>query len=115
MALITAIDATQQGAFVATETTLTADDTIPYDAKKRQLLELRNPTGGSLTVTIDGDGGTTLAVPGLGAPVSVTGGYSIAVPAGQSRAVVMSTVAAYCKGVVHLLGAAGLAAKLLNF
>ena len=45
---------------------------------------------------------------GVGA-VTVSGGYAIAVGAGLSRAVVLSTVSAYCQGVVHLTGAATLA------
>lgn len=113
MAAITAINANQNGAFAAAITTLSADDTITFDATKKQLLVLTNTTGGSLTCTIDGDAGTSVAVPGLGS-VSVAGGLAIAVPAGESRAVVLSTVRHYCQGVVHLLGAATLKAQLFN-
>lgn len=113
MAAITSIDATQAGAFLASKTTLSADDTITFDATKKQLLVLDNTTGGSLTVTIDGDAGTTVSVAGLGS-VSVAGGLAIAVAAGEQRAVVLSSISAYCQGVVHLLGAATLKATVFN-
>lgn len=113
MAAITAIDASQAGSFAAAITTLSADDTITFDARKKQLLVLRNTTGGSLTVTIDGSTGTTVSFPGL-PNVSVASGYAIVVGAGLSVAVVLSTVSAYCSGVVHLTGASGLTAQLFN-
>jgi hypothetical protein len=113
MAAITAIDATQKGAFTAPITTLSADDTITIDPGKKQLLVLTNTTGGSLTCTIDGTGGTTVPVDGIGS-VSVSGGLAIVVPAGESRSVVLSTIRHYCQGVVHLLGAATLEAQLFN-
>lgn len=113
MAAITAIDATQKGSFTSLVSTLSADDTITIDPGKKQLLVLRNTTGGSLTCTIDGDGGSTVQVDGIGS-VSVAAGLAIVVPAGESRAVVLSTVRHYCQGVVHLLGAATLTAQLFN-
>lgn len=113
MAAIASINAAQLGAFAAAITTLSADDTITIDAGKKQLLVLTNTTGGALTCTVDGADGTTVNFPG--APgVSVAAGYAIAVPAGESRAVVLSTISAYCQGVVHLLGAATLKAQLFN-
>ncbi|HRI16897.1 MAG TPA: hypothetical protein PL196_00085 [Burkholderiaceae bacterium] len=97
------------GAFSAPLTTMSADDTITFDARKKQLLVFRNPTGGSLTATIDGDGGTTVdaSAQGLGT-VTVSGGYAVVVGAGLSSAVVLSSIAAYCKGVVHITGAASM-------
>jgi hypothetical protein len=113
MAAITSINAAQSGPFVAAISTLSADDTITVDPGKKQLLVLTNTTGGALTCTVDGDAGTTVNVPGLGA-VSVAAGLAIPVPAGESRAVVLSTISAYCQGVLHLLGAATLKAQLFN-
>lgn len=113
MAAIASIEGSVQGAFVATGTVLSADDTITFDPKRRQLLVLTNTTAGELTATLDGDGGTTVAAPGVGS-VSVAAGLAIAVPAGQSRAVQLATVSAYCQGVVHLTGGAGLTAQLIN-
>jgi hypothetical protein len=113
MAAIASIDATVAGSFTAAITTLSADDTITFTASRKQLLVLRNTTGGELTATIDGDGGTTVAVPGIG-NVSVAGGLAIVVPAGASRAVVLGTVKHYCQGVVHITGAANLTAQLFD-
>ena len=113
MAATTAMDAGQAGAFAAAESTLSVDDTITVTAAKKQLLLLRNPTGGSLTATIDGDGGTTVTVPGLGS-VDVSAGKAIVVGAGLSVAVVLGTISAYCKGNVHITGASGMKATLFN-
>lgn len=113
MAAITSINAQQVGAFAAAITTLSADDTITFDPTKKQLLVLRNTTAGSLTVTLDGADGTTVVVPGIGS-VSVAAGLPIVVGIGLSVAVVLSTVSAYCQGVVHLTGASGLTAQLFD-
>lgn len=113
MAAIASIDASQIGPFAAALATLTADDTITFNARKKQLLVLRNPTGGTLTATVDGSTGTTVAVQGIG-QVDVSGGKAIAVGAGLSVAVVLSTISEYCKGIVHLTGGAGLVAQLFD-
>lgn len=113
MAAITAINGRQHGSYAAAITTLSSSDTITRDTRFKQLLVLRNTTGGSLTLLIDGDGGTTVNAPGLGS-VSVASGYSIAVPAGESRAVDLDTINAYTQGVVTLSGASGLTAQLFN-
>ena len=113
MAAIISIDATQQGGFVATPATLSADDTITFSAAKKQLMYLHNPTGGPLTATIDGDAGTTVNCPGVG-PVTVSAGYAVALTAGLTKAVVLSTVSAYCQSVVHLTGGAGIEATLFD-
>ncbi len=114
MAAIASINASQNGAFAAAISTLSADDTITFNARKKQLLVLRNPTGGLLTATLDGDGGTTVSVPGIGS-VSVSAGLAIPVGAGLSVAVVLSTVKHYCQGVVHITGGAGITAQLFDF
>jgi len=113
MAAIASLDASQVGAFTSTGTVLSADDTITFNPHKKQLLVLTNTTGGSLTCTIDGSTGTTVQAPGVGA-VSVAAGLAITVAAGASKAVVLSTISAYCQGVVHLLGAATLTAQLFD-
>lgn len=113
MAAISSIDAAQIGDFSAPITTLSADDTITIAPGKKQLLVLRNTTGGSLTCTIDGSTGTTVYAPGVG-NVDVSAGKAIVVAAGLSRAVVLSTISAYCQGVVHLTGAATLTAQLFD-
>lgn len=113
MSAIASIEGSGNGPFTSTGTVLSADDTITFDPKRKQLLVLTNTTGGSLTATLDGAGGTTVAAAGVGS-VSVAAGLAIIVPAGQSRAVQLSTVSAYCQGVVHLTGGAGLTAQLFN-
>lgn len=112
MAAIASI-APSAGAFTANESTLGSSDTITFNAKKLQLLVLRNPTGGSLTATIDGDGGSTVSVPGIGS-VSVASGLGITVPAGESRAVLLSSISAYCQGVVTITGASGMKLSLFD-
>lgn len=115
MAAIASINAGQVGSFAAAPTTMSADDTITIASGKKQLLVLRNPTGGSLTCTIDGDGGSTVNAGQLGlGSVTVSGGYAIVVGAGLQVAVVLGTINAYCQGVVHLLGASGLTATLFD-
>lgn len=113
MAAITATNGNQAAHFAVAEQTLTADDTLTFNAAKKQLLILRNDTGGVLTATVDGDGGTSVTVPGLGS-VSVAAGYAIAVAAGARFAVLLSSINAYCKGVVHVTGATGLKAQLIE-
>jgi hypothetical protein len=113
MAAIASINAAQAGAFAAPITTLSASDTITYNNGKKQLLVFRNTTAGSLTVTIDGADGTTVTVPGVGT-VSVAAGLPIVVGIGLSVAVVLSTISAYCQGVVTLTGASGLTAQLFD-
>ena len=104
MAAIASI-ASAAGAFAANEATLAASDTITINSAKLQLAVFRNGTAGSLTATIDGDGGTTVTVPGLGV-VSVAAGYAVVVPAGETRAVILGSVSAYCQGIVTISGAA---------
>lgn len=114
MAAITSITPpTAGGSFVATPTTLTSSDTITVLAAKKQLLVVSNATGASVTLKIDGDGGTTVNVAGLG-PVNVSGGYDIVIANNVTQAVVLSTISAYCQGVVTLTGASGAKAQLFN-
>lgn len=113
MAALTARDGTQKGAFTSDFDTLTSADTLTYDPSKKQLLVLHNTTGGSLTLTIDGNGGTTVPVDGIGS-VDVSAGLAIAVPAGASRSVLLSSIRHYLQGVVNLTGAATLKAALFN-
>lgn len=114
MAAVPSINGRQVGAFAAALTVLTSSDTITIDDRFKQILVLRNPTGGPLTLVIDGAGSTNVNAPGLG-NVVVSAGYSIAVPAGESRAVDLASIRAYLDGVVTMTGAAGMVAQLFNF
>lgn len=113
MAAITATNGNQAVHFAVAEQTLTASDTLTYNPAKKQLFILRNDTGGALTATIDGDGGTSVIVPGMGS-VSVAAGYAIAVAAGARFAVQLSAISAFCKGVVNVTGGTGLKAQLIE-
>jgi hypothetical protein len=114
MAAITSINASGvSGSFAATESILSADDTITMAPGKCQLLVLRNATAGELTVTVDGSGGTTVAVSGLGM-VSVAAGYAIVLAAGAQAAVILSSISKYCQGVVHLTGGTLVKAQLFD-
>lgn len=113
MAAIDSINAAQLGSFASPVTTLTSSDTITFNPNKKQLLVVRNGTGGSVTLKIDGEGGSTVQVPGIGV-VNVAGGYDIVIADGASAAVVLSTISAYCKGVVTLTGASGATAQLFD-
>jgi hypothetical protein len=113
MAAITSTSATVVGSFSCNEQTLSSSDTITIDTSKLQLLNVRNATGSSLTLKIDGDGGTSVSIPGLGA-VTVSGGYDIVIPASESRAVVLSSISYYTQGVVTLTGASGAKIQIFN-
>lgn len=113
MAAIASIETGVAGPFNAALSTLTSSDTITFKPGRKQLLVLRNPTGGSLTLNIDGDAGTTVSAPGIGS-VDVSSGINIAVGAGLSRAVVLSSISAYLQGVVTLTGASGMVAQLFD-
>lgn len=92
------------GKFAVAPTPLTGADTLVYSPGKLQTLYLYNTTAGSVTVTIDGDGGTTISPPGLGGTVSVAAGYAVAVAAGTLQAVALSSIKAFLTGVVNVTG-----------
>lgn len=94
----------QNGKFLVAPTALTGADTLVYKTGKLQTLYLYNTTGATVTVTIDGDGGTTVTPPGLGNTVDVSGGYAIALAAGTVQAVALSSIRAYLSGVVNVTG-----------
>lgn len=113
MAAISAINARAAGSFAAAISTLTSSDTITFDTRFKQLMVVRNATGSSVTLKIDGDGGTTVTKPGVGS-VTVSGGYDIVIADGASAAVVLNTISDYCQGVVTLTGASGATLQLFN-
>ena len=114
MAVIAATSMTGSGARVVTETTLSASDTLVYNADKRAILELRNPTAGALVPNIKGAAGTTVSFPGLPS-VSVTSGYTLpSIAAGASVNLPLDTISAYLQGVVTVTLGVGLVARLLE-
>lgn len=101
------------GVFTPTTNTLTSSDTLTYDSGKKQLLVLRNTTGSSVNVTIDGNGGTTVAVDGIGS-VDVSAGLVVAVPANATRAVLLPSIRHYLQGTVAVTGGVGVVADIYN-
>jgi hypothetical protein len=115
MAAITAISANNLTDFIdAPETTLTASDTIIFNSTKVQILLVTNTTAAALSLKIDGDAGTTVHVPGIGT-IDVSVGKTIVVPATTgSKLITLSTISAYCQGVVTLSGASGAKVRLIE-
>lgn len=113
MAAITNVAADIIGTITCNEQTLTSSDTITIVPGKKQLMHVRNATGSSVTLVIDGADGTSVTIPGLGS-VSVAAGYSITIPTTESRAVVLSTISYYTQGVVTLTGASGAKIQIFN-
>lgn len=115
MATIAPTNMSGPGANTLTVTDLTASDTFVYNARRNPVLLLRNGTAGALTVTIDGAGGTSVRVAGIG-NVSVAPGYSTgSIAAGGFVAIVLSTISEYLKGTIAVSGGTGISASLLEF
>jgi hypothetical protein len=115
MAVIAQTLLTGSLARVVAETTLGASDTLVYNAGRNQVLVLRNASGGALTPKIDGAGGTTVPVAGVGS-VSVAAGYTLAsVANGAVVAIPMDTISAYLVGAVTVTGGSGMIATLVSY
>jgi hypothetical protein len=100
------------GDVTVTETTLTATNTFVYTRGGKQTLVLRNSTGAPIECVIDGDGGGTVPVPGIGG-VDVSGGFSITVAAGAVEAVLLDSIFRYLSGTIAMTGE-GLTAYILE-
>lgn len=115
MADIVATSMLGLGSRAVTITTLGASDALTYDRTKAQILILNNVTGGGLTPNIDGDGGTTVPVDGIGA-VDVSSGLTLAsIGAGDSVAIPLNTISGYLSGTIEVTGGTGIEAQLLEF
>ncbi len=91
------------GEVTVTDTTLTATNTFTFTRNSGQILILRNPTGAPIAANIDGDGGTTVSVSGVGA-VDVSGGYDLTVAAGATVAIKLDTIYQYLSGTIAVTG-----------
>jgi hypothetical protein len=112
MPVITTTSILGDGAIVLNETTLNGTDSFTY--KKGDILILRNPTGSPISPTIDGDGSTSVIVPGVGT-INVAAGWAVgSIPANSARVIPLDTRAAYCKGMVAITGGTGLVASILR-
>jgi hypothetical protein len=116
MPAITATDMQGAGQRTLTQTTLNGTDSFVFNSAKNPVLTLRNPTAGALSPVIDGDGGTTVQVAGIGSVV-VSGGYavgSIAATTG-SVAIPLNSISAYLQGTIAITSGTGLIATLMEF
>lgn len=105
MAVIHAIQpGSINGKFAVAPTALTGADTLVYKPAVNQVLYLYNTTASPVTITIDGDGGTTVSPPGLGGTVDVSAGYAIAVAAGTVQAVQLRSISSFLQGTVAVTG-----------
>lgn len=105
----------KSGAFSVTKTTLTSADTLVWNQGTNQLLVLNNTTGSTVNVTIDGNAGTTVNVPGYGGTLDISGGKIIAVPANSSVAVKLDTISFFLQGTVNVTGGTGVEATLYTY
>lgn len=113
MAAITATSMTGSGSRAVTATTLGASDTLTY--VPGSVLILDNVTAGALTPNIDGAGGTTVPVAGIGS-VDVSSGYTTpSIAAGAKAAIPLDTIKEYLKGVITVTGGSGIKASILTF
>ena len=112
MATITATSLSGSGSRAVTITTLGASDTFTYVVGST--LILNNVTAGALTPNIDGDGGTTVSVRGVGS-VDVSGGYTTpSIPAGGYAAIPLDSISEYLKGTITVTGGDGIEASILT-
>lgn len=115
MATITATSMTGSGSRAITVTTATASDTFNYRAGVKQTLVIYNDTGSPITPNIDGDGGTTVPVSGVGS-VDVSGGYDVpSIADGATAAIPTDTISAYLSGTIAVTGADGAELHLLEY
>lgn len=116
MGVIAATSMAGLGVRVMTETTLTASDTLAYDATKTgSILVLRNPTGGALSPTITGSlAASAIPVSGYG-NVSAAAGLAVgSIAAGAARVIPLDSIKRYLDGTVTITGGTGLVAAFLQ-
>lgn len=103
------------GLRTVTRTTLAASSTFTFNPNRNAVLILDNVTAGALTVVIDGSGGTTVPVAGVGS-VDVSAGLSTgAIAAGACVAIPLDSISAYLQGVIAVTGGTGIRATLIEF
>ena len=116
MTAITTTDMSGAGQRSVSVATLNGSgDTFTYIEARRAILYLHNPTGGAISPTIDGAGGTTVNVPGIGT-VDVSGGYAVgSIAAGATVAIPVDTIREYLQGTIAITGGTGLEASYLEY
>lgn len=115
MPAITATSLQGSGKRTLTETTLNGStDSFVYKPLTTPILTLRNATGGALTPVIDGNGGTTVNVAGIGS-VDVSAGYSVgSIAAGAHVVIPLNSISEYLKGTIAITGGTGIIATLME-
>lgn len=91
------------GDTLVAEVTLDGSNSFVFTPRVGQILILRNPTGGTISCTIDGAGGSTVGVPGVG-DVDVSSGFTFDVDAGEVEAVWLDSISEYCRGTIAVTG-----------
>lgn len=89
-------------------------DTFTYRQGTGQILILRNGTAGALSPVIDGAGGTTVGVEGLGI-INVAAGFPVgSIAAGAAVVIQLDTIFQYLTGVIAINSGSGLTASLVR-
>ncbi|KAF2282425.1 hypothetical protein GH714_044110 [Hevea brasiliensis] len=86
---------------------MTASDTLAYKPTQSQVLILRNDTGASKTVNIDGANATTISPSGYGGTISVAGGKDIVIADGATSFVRLSDIKAFLAGTIAITAKRG--------
>lgn len=114
MAAITPTSLLGSGQRLVSALVLGASDTLVYNPSKNPLLLLDNITAGALTLSIVGDAGGNIGLPGHGnVDVSVTPVF-VAIGVGEDVAIPLNTIGAHLTGIVTLTGMDGAEARLLE-
>ena len=92
------------GAIAVPFVALTGADTLAAPGNNLQTLVLQNDGASSATIVVDGDGATAFNPGGIGKTVDLSAGYSIVVPAGESRAVSLANIVRYLVGTINVTG-----------
>ena len=112
MPAITATKFESTGSVVASQTTLNGTDSFIYVPGVTKYLVMRNPTGGSISPVIDGDGATTEYLVGVG-HVNIAGGFAVGpIAAGAAVVIDLDAIRAYLKGTIAITSGTGLVAIL---
>lgn len=114
MAAIPATSLLGSGSRAVSKITLGSSDTLTFNPSKDPVLVLDNVTGGALTPNIDGAGGSSVPVAGVG-DVSVASGYTTpSIGAGVIVAIPLKSISAYLQGVITITGGSGIVAYILE-
>ena len=105
----------QQFSGTLTEVTLNGSDTFEYQAGTKQILILRNPTGGAIVPMLVGAGAAT-AWPQEGyGTINLSSGLSVAsIAAGAIRVLTLDSFPAYLVGACSITSGTGLVASIIK-